>query len=143
MAPTAAGSGSSPQRGWAVNDPDELAQVLRVLEGIASSSDTGVSFADLVVLGGVAAVETAAKAGGYDVQVPFTPGRTDASQEQTDVESFSHLEPTSDGFRNVLGKEGRLPGEYRLVDRANLLGLSAPGDDRARRRPAGARRQHG
>jgi catalase-peroxidase len=115
-----------PQRGWAVNDPDELAQVLRVLEGIQSSSDTGVSLADLVVLGGVAAVEAAARAGGYDVQVPFTPGRTDASQEQTDVESFSHLEPTSDGFRNVLGKEGRLPGEFRLVDRANLLGLSAP-----------------
>ncbi len=115
-----------PQRGWAVNDPDDLAQVIRVLEGIASSSDTGVSFADLVVLGGVAAVEKAAKDGGYDVRVPFSPGRTDASQEQTDVESFSHLEPTSDGFRNVLGKEGRLPGEYRLVDRANLLGLTAP-----------------
>ena len=115
-----------PQRGWAVNDPDELAQVLRVLEGIQSSSDTGVSLADLVVLGGVAAVEAAAKAGGHDVPVPFTPGRTDASQEQTDAESFSHLEPTSDGFRNVLGKEGHLPGEYRLVDRANLLGLSAP-----------------
>ncbi len=121
-----------PQRGWLVNDPDELAPVLRVLEGVRAdfnASATGgvqVSLADLVVLGGAAAVEQAARAGGHDVQVPFTPGRTDATQEQTDVESFSHLEPTSDGFRNVLGKEGRLPGEYRLVDRANLLGLSAP-----------------
>ncbi|WP_209020573.1 catalase/peroxidase HPI [Nocardioides sp. 1609] len=121
-----------PQRGWPVNDPDELAQVLRVLEGVqadfnaAATGGVQVSLADLVVLGGAAAVEQAAKDGGHDVQVPFTPGRTDATQEQTDVESFSHLEPTSDGFRNVLGKEGRLPGEYRLVDRANLLGLSAP-----------------
>ena len=115
-----------PQRSWGVNDPDELAQVLRVLEGIQTSSSTPVSLADLVVLGGVAAVEKAAADGGYPVTVPFTPGRTDASQEQTDVESFTHLEPTTDGFRNVLGKEGQLPGEYRLVDRANLLGLSAP-----------------
>ncbi len=115
-----------PQRGWAVNDPDELAQVLRVLEGVQSSFGKPVSIADLVVLGGTAAVEKAAADGGVSVTVPFTPGRTDASQEQTDVESFSHLEPTSDGFRNVLGKDGRLPGEYRLVDRANLLGLSAP-----------------
>ncbi|WP_299055715.1 catalase/peroxidase HPI [uncultured Nocardioides sp.] len=119
-----------PQRGWAANDPDELDRVIRVLEGVKADFDaqgeTKVSFADLVVLGGVAAVEKAAKDGGVDVTVPFTPGRTDATQEQTDVDSFAWLEPDSDGFRNVLGKGGRLPGEYRLVDRANLLGLSAP-----------------
>ncbi len=121
-----------PQRGWPVNDPDELAQVLTTLERVqadfnaAATGGKRVSFADLVVLGGVAAVEKAAADGGYAVTVPFTPGRTDATQEQTDVESFSYLEPTTDGFRNVLGKEGHLPGEYRLVDRANLLGLTAP-----------------
>jgi catalase-peroxidase len=121
-----------PQRGWEANDPDQLAQVIRALEGIQeefNSSATGgkkVSFADLVVLGGVAAVEKAAKDAGHDVTVPFTPGRTDASQEQTDVESFSHMEPAADGFRNYRGKGNRLPGEYLLVDRANLLNLSAP-----------------
>jgi catalase-peroxidase len=120
-----------PQNGWAVNDPAVTGPVVSALEGIqaefnAASTGAQVSFADLVVLAGVAAVEKAASDGGVAVSVPFTPGRTDASQEQTDVESFSHLEPTSDGFRNVLGKDGRLPGEYRLVDRANLLGLSAP-----------------
>ncbi|HEY2204669.1 MAG TPA: catalase/peroxidase HPI [Pseudonocardia sp.] len=121
-----------PQREWEVNDPDQLARVLRTLEGIQSDfngSATGgkkVSLADLVVLGGAAAVEKAAKDAGHDVQVPFTPGRTDASQEQTDVESFSYLEPTADGFRNHRGKGHRLPGEYLLVDRANLLNLSAP-----------------
>ncbi|NMH98543.1 catalase/peroxidase HPI [Pseudonocardia acidicola] len=121
-----------PQRDWEVNDPDQLAQVIRTLEGIQeefNSSATGgkkVSFADLVVLGGAAAVEKAAKDAGHDVQVPFTPGRTDATQEKTDVESFSYLEPTADGFRNYRGKGHRLPGEYLLVDRANLLSLSAP-----------------
>jgi catalase-peroxidase len=121
-----------PQRDWEVNDPDQLAQVLRALESIQqefNSSATGgkkVSIADLVVLGGVAAVEKAAKDAGHDVQVPFTPGRTDASQEKTDVDSFSYLEPTADGFRNYRGKGHRLPGEYLLVDRANLLGLTAP-----------------
>ncbi|WP_181782677.1 catalase/peroxidase HPI [Pseudonocardia pini] len=115
-----------PQRGWEVNDPDELAQVIRVLEGIQSSYDGTVSFADLVVLGGVAAVEKAAADAGTPVSVPFTPGRTDATQEKTDVESFSYLEPTVDGFRNFRGKGHRLPGEYLLVDKANLLGLSAP-----------------
>ncbi|WP_280263642.1 catalase/peroxidase HPI [Nocardia wallacei] len=121
-----------PQLGWEVNEPDELAQVVRVLEGIQESfnaeqsGNTRVSFADLVVLGGVAAVEQAAKAAGHDVQVPFTPGRTDATQDQTDVESFSYLEPGADGFRNYLGKGNRLPAEYLLVDRANLLTLSAP-----------------
>jgi catalase-peroxidase len=121
-----------PQRGWEANDPDQLAQVIRTLEGIRSDfngSATGgkkVSFADLVVLGGVAAVEKAAKDAGHAVEVPFTPGRTDATQEQTDVESFAHLEPMADGFRNYRGKGQRLPGEYLLVDRANLLNLSAP-----------------
>jgi catalase-peroxidase len=121
-----------PQRNWEVNDPDTLAQVLRTLEGIQesfNSSQTGgkkVSLADLIVLGGAAAVEQAAKNAGYDIQVPFTPGRTDASQDQTDVESFAALEPTADGFRNYLGKGNRLPAEYLLLDKANLLTLSAP-----------------
>ncbi|WP_433508323.1 catalase/peroxidase HPI [Pseudonocardia halophobica] len=115
-----------PQRGWEVNDPDELAQVIRALEGVRASSGTEVSFADLVVLAGAAAIEKAAKDAGTPVAVPFTPGRTDATQEQTDVGSFAYLEPTADGFRNYRGKGHRLPGEYLLVDRANLLGLSAP-----------------
>jgi catalase-peroxidase len=120
-----------PQRGWEVNDPETLAQVLRTLEGIQESFNSAqsgkkVSLADLIVLGGSAAVEKAAKAAGHDVRVPFTPGRTDASQEQTDVESFAPLEPTADGFRNYRGKGNRLPSEYLLVDRANLLNLSAP-----------------
>jgi catalase-peroxidase len=121
-----------PQREWEVNDPDTLATVLRTLEGIQesfNSSQSGgkkVSLADLIVLGGCAAVEQAARNAGHDVHVPFTPGRTDASQEQTDVESFAPLEPTADGFRNYRGKGNRLPSEYLLVDRANLLTLSAP-----------------
>jgi len=121
-----------PQSGWEVNNPDELATVLRTLEGIQeafNAAQTGgkqVSLADLIVLAGTAAVESAAKSAGYDVEVPFTPGRTDASQEQTDVESFAALEPTADGFRNHLGKGNRLPAEYLLLDKANLLTLSAP-----------------
>jgi catalase-peroxidase len=121
-----------PQMGWEVNNPAELATVLRTLEGIQQGFNTSqaggkrVSLADLIVLGGCAAVELAAKNAGHDVQVPFTPGRTDASQEQTDVESFAALEPTVDGFRNYLGKGHRLPAEYLLLDRANLLTLSAP-----------------
>ena len=121
-----------PQSGWEVNDPDQLATVLRTLEGIQeafNASQTGgkqVSLADLIVLAGGAAVEQAAKDAGFDVEVPFTPGRADASQEQTDVESFAALEPTADGFRNYLGKGNRLPAEYLLIDRANLLTLSAP-----------------
>jgi catalase-peroxidase len=121
-----------PQRNWEVNEPDQLALVLRTLEGIQESfnrAQTGgkkVSLADLIVLGGCAAVEKAAKNAGYDVQVPFTPGRTDASQEQTDIESFVPLEPAADGFRNYRGKDNRLPSEYLLIDRANLLNLSAP-----------------
>ncbi|MEV7978569.1 catalase/peroxidase HPI [Streptomyces sp. NPDC086519] len=118
-----------PQRGWEVNDPDELAQVLRVLEGVQRDFNTGakkVSLADLIVLGGAAAVEKAAKDGGVDIEVPFTPGRVDATDEHTDAESFAALEPTSDGFRNYIGKGNRLRAEYLLLDRANLLGLSAP-----------------
>ncbi|MER7352009.1 catalase/peroxidase HPI [Nonomuraea dietziae] len=121
-----------PQSGWEVNDPDQLATVLRTLEGIQQSfnaAQTGgkqVSLADLIVLAGGAAVERAAKDAGFEVEVPFTPGRVDASQEQTDVESFAALEPTADGFRNYLGKGHRLPAEYLLLDRANLLTLSAP-----------------
>jgi catalase-peroxidase len=120
-----------PQNGWEVNDPDELATVLRTLEGVqeafnADRTDTQVSLADLIVLAGCAGVEQAAKSAGHDVEVPFTPGRSDASQEQTDVESFAALEPTVDGFRNYLGKGHRLPAEYLLLDRANLLTLSAP-----------------
>ncbi|MEU4346237.1 catalase/peroxidase HPI [Streptomyces sp. NPDC023838] len=120
-----------PQRNWEVNDPDELAQVLRTLEGIQTSFNSGsgakkVSLADLIVLAGSAAVEKAAKDGGVEVEVPFTPGRVDASQEQTDVESFDALEPAADGFRNYVGKGNRLPAEYLLLDKANLLNLSAP-----------------
>ncbi len=122
----------NPQRAWEANDPDTIAAVLRVLEGIQQAFNTSqaggtrVSLADLVVLGGCAAVESAARAAGHDVTVPFTPGRTDASQEETDEESFAALEPAADGFRNYLGKGHRLPAEYLLVDRANLLTLSAP-----------------
>jgi catalase-peroxidase len=118
-----------PQRNWEVNDPDTLATVLSALEGIQQSFNNGakkVSLADLIVLGGCAAVEQAARDAGQDVEVAFTPGRTDASQEQTDVESFVPLEPTVDGFRNYRGKGHRLPTEYLLIDRANLLTLSAP-----------------
>jgi len=121
-----------PQRGWEVNSPDALAKVLSTLEGIQqsfNSAQTGgkkISLADLIVLGGSAAVEQAAKNAGHDIQAPFTPGRTDASAEQTDAESFAALEPVADGFRNYGGKGNRLPAEYLLVDRANLLTLSAP-----------------
>jgi catalase-peroxidase len=99
---------------------------VRKLEEIQKASGTNVSFADLVVLGGVAAVEKAAKDAGFDITVPFSPGRGDATQEQTDVESFAYLEPSADGFRNYLGKGSELPAEYKLIDRANLLTLSAP-----------------
>ncbi|MEU0411551.1 catalase/peroxidase HPI [Streptomyces griseorubiginosus] len=118
-----------PQRGWEVNDPEQLAQVLRVLEGVQAEFNTGakkVSLADLIVLAGAAAVEKAAKDAGVAVEVPFTPGRVDATEEHTDVESFAALEPVADGFRNYLGKGNRLPAEYLLLDRANLLTLSAP-----------------
>jgi catalase-peroxidase len=121
-----------PQSGWEANDPDQLATVLRALAGIqeafnaAQAGGKQVSLADLIVLAGCAAVEQAAREAGLDTEVPFTPGRADASQEQTDVESFAALEPTADGFRNYLGKGNRLSAEYLLIDRANLLTLSAP-----------------
>jgi catalase-peroxidase len=121
-----------PQSGWEVNNPDQLAVVLRTLEGIqqafnaAQAGGKQVSLADLVVLAGGAAVQKAARDAGFDVQVPFAPGRADASQDHTDVESFAALEPTADGFRNYVGKISRLPAEYLLLDRANLLTLSAP-----------------
>jgi catalase-peroxidase len=118
-----------PQSGWDVNNPNELATVLRTLEGIQQSFNVGgkyVSLADLIVLGGSVGVELAAKAAGHEIEVPFTPGRTDALQEHTDVESFAVLEPAADGFRNYLGKGHRLPAEYLVIDRANLLNLSAP-----------------
>ncbi len=121
-----------PQSGWEVNNPDQLAVVLRTLEGIqqafnaAQAGGKQVSLADLVVLAGGAAVEKAARDAGFDVEVPFAPGRADASQDHTDVESFAALEPKADGFRNYVGKASRLPAEYLLLDRANLLTLSAP-----------------
>jgi catalase-peroxidase len=121
-----------PQRNWEVNDPAELAKVLKALEGIqqdfnrAQSGGKKVSLADLIVLGGAAAIEQAAKQAGHDVKVPFTPGRTDASQAQTDVVSFAALEPTADGFRNYFGKGNWLSPAEMLVDRANLLTLSVP-----------------
>ena len=116
-----------PQSGWEVNDPAELAAVLRTLEGIRSAyTAKSVSLADLIVLAGGVGVEQAAKAAGVTITVPFVPGRTDATAEQTDVESFAVLEPTSDGFRNFSGKGNQLPAEFLLVDRANLLSLSAP-----------------
>jgi catalase-peroxidase len=121
-----------PQSGWEVNEPDQLATVLRTLAGIQEAFNAGqaggkrVSLADLVVLAGGAAIEQAAKDAGFDVTVPFRPGRADTSQELTDVESFAPLEPAADGFRNYLGKGTRLPAEYLLIDRANLLNLSAP-----------------
>jgi catalase-peroxidase len=121
-----------PQIGWEVNEPAQLTTVLRTLEGIqgafnaAQAGGKRVSLADLIVLAGGAAVEQAARDAGFDVEVPFTPGRTDALQEQTDVESFASLEPKADGFRNYLGKGNQLPAEYLLLDRANLLNLSAP-----------------
>ena len=122
----------APQNGWAVNEPDELAQALRVLEGVredfnaAATGGVQVSLADVIVLAGAAGVEQAARDAGHDVTVPFTPGRTDATQEQTDESSMAWLEPAADGFRNYLGKGQLLPAEFLLVDRANLLGLSAP-----------------
>jgi catalase-peroxidase len=121
-----------PQNAWQVNDPDQLASVLGTLEGIRDAFNSGqaggkqVSLADLIVLGGSAAIEQAATVAGVDVEVPVTPGRTDALPEQTDAESFVPLEPTVDGFRNYGGAGHRLPAEYLLVDRANLLTLSAP-----------------
>lgn len=122
----------SPQKNWEVNQPDQLAKVLGVLEGIQKNFNNTrkdskkVSIADLIVLAGCAAVESAAKAAGYNVEVPFTPGRTDASQEMTDVESFAVLEPQADGFRNYQKKVYSVSAEEMLIDKAQLLELSAP-----------------
>ena len=122
----------SPQRDWAVNDPARLGDVLQALEAIQAdfnASQSGgkrVSLADLIVLGGCAAVEEAAKSAGSEIAVPFSPGRTDAVQEQTDVESFAVLEPTADGFRNYLANGHHRPAEALLVDRAQMLTLTAP-----------------
>ena len=121
-----------PQRGWAVNDPEELAKVLRTYEDIKRDFDANgaggkkVSIADLVVLGGSAAVEKAARDAGHDIEVPFVPGRADASQEQTDVEGMAYLEPKADGFRNYLSTRHPIPTEELLIDRAQLLRLTAP-----------------
>ncbi len=112
----------APQKDWPVNKPDELAQVLATLEKVQSEFDKPVSLADLIVLGGCAALEAA----GNGIKVPFTPGRTDASDEMTDHESFEYLEPKQDGFRNYLGTDLDRPGPETLLDRAQLLGLSAP-----------------
>jgi catalase-peroxidase len=115
-----------PQRSWAVNNPAQLAEVLPVLEQIQKNFGKNVSLADLIVLGGCAAVEKAAKDAGYDITVPFAPGRTDATQEQTDVEAFAVLEPKADGFRNYLSSGDKVPPEQRLIDRAYMLNLTAP-----------------
>ncbi|HHB76931.1 MAG TPA: catalase/peroxidase HPI [Desulfobulbus sp.] len=122
----------APQKDWEVNQPEQLAGVLQALEAIqeefnnAQSGDKKVSLADLIVLGGCAAIEQAARNGGHEVTVPFTPGRTDASQEQTDAQSFSVLEPCADGFRNYLRPDQKIRPEELLLDRAQLLTLTAP-----------------
>jgi catalase-peroxidase len=114
----------APQKDWDVNEPAKLAKVLKVYEDIKAG--TNASIADLIVLGGSVGVEQAAKAAGHDITVPFTPGRTDAAQDQTDVEGFAVLEPRADGFRNFLQVRFNVPTEELLVDRAQLLGLTAP-----------------
>ena len=122
----------APMKDWEVNNPAQLAKVLAKLEEVqsafnaAQSGGKKISMADLIVLAGSAAVEAAAKKAGHDLSVPFTPGRTDATQEMTDVESVGYLEPRQDGFRNYLGHELDRPGPETLVDRAHLLTLSAP-----------------
>ncbi|MGD8727075.1 MAG: hypothetical protein PVH40_05485 [Gemmatimonadales bacterium] len=122
----------APQKGWKVNEPAKLEKVLNTLESIqrefndAQSGGKKVSLADLIVLGGCAAVEQAAKSAGFAVEVPFAPGRTDASQEQTDTDAFAVLEPVADGFRNFQKAKFAVKGEELLVDKAQLLGLTAP-----------------
>ena len=122
----------TPQKDWDANDPDQLPHIIPVLEKIVDDFNVGrsdnvkISFADMVVLAGCAAVEAAAKAAGHDVTVPFSPGRTDSTDEMTDVESFGHLEPTADGFRNFCKPEHNRPAEELLVDKAHLLTLTAP-----------------
>jgi catalase-peroxidase len=122
----------APQKDWEANQPAQLAKVLGVLEGIqsdfnaAQTSGKKISLADLIVLAGAAGVEKAAKAGGHDISVPFTPGRTDASEAQTDIASFAALKPRADGFRNYIGGRQYMKPEEALVDRAQLLTLTAP-----------------
>ena len=115
-----------PQRNWEVNNPFQLSKVITTLEGIAKDSGRAVSTADMLVLGGCAAVEKAAKDAGVDVTVPFSPGRGDATQEQTDVEAMWHLEPQADGFRNYKKKHHRTPADELLIDKAQQLTLTAP-----------------
>jgi catalase-peroxidase len=122
----------APQKDWAVNQPEQLAKVLKALEGVQSAFNGAqaggkkVSLADLIVLAGGAGIEQAAKSAGHQVTVPFTPGRGDATQEQTDVESVGALEPVADGFRNYLKGKFKVPAEALLIDRAQLLTLSVP-----------------
>ena len=119
----------APQKDWEVNEPEQLAKTLSTLEGIKADFEARgvrISLADLIVLAGSVGIEEAARAAGHDISVPFTPGRTDATEEQTDAESFAPLEPRADGFRNYLGAAPAVPPEAMLVDRAQLLGLSAP-----------------
>jgi catalase-peroxidase len=116
----------APQKDWDVNQPEQLAEVLNALETVQAGFKKPVSMADLIVLGGAAAIESAAKAAGHSVSVPFTPGRGDATQEQTDAESFDVLEPQVDGFRNYQKKSFSVSAEELLIDRAQLLTLNAP-----------------
>ena len=115
-----------PQAGWDINVRADVASVIAELEQIAEASDADISVADIIVLGGSVGVEMAAKAAGHDLTVPFTPGRTDATQEMTEVDTFAHLEPVSDPFRNYLQKGGPIPAEHHMVDKAFMLGLTAP-----------------
>jgi catalase-peroxidase len=115
-----------PMKGWAVNQAAGVAEVVATLDEIRASSEIDVSLADLIVLAGAAAIEKAAADAGHDITVPFSPGRTDASQDQTDIESINYLEPTADGFRNYLAELHKRPAEELLVDKAHLLGLTAP-----------------
>ncbi len=116
----------APQKDWEVNEPEKLSRVLAAYERIKASSGLNVSIADLIVLGGSVGIEQAARAAGHTIEVPFTPGRTDATAEQTDVEGFKVLEPRADGFRNYLQVRFNVPTEELLVDRSQLLGLTAP-----------------
>ena len=115
-----------PQKNWEANNPVELDKVIKTYEGIQADFSGDVSIADLIVLGGNLGVETAAKSGGYDITVPFSQGRGDASQEQTDITSFGYLEPLADGFRNYINPALKASEEDMLIDRANLLTLSIP-----------------
>ena len=116
----------APQADWDVNVAAGVAATIAKLDEVRAASGTNVSLADMIVLGGNAAVEAAASAAGHSVSVPFTPGRTDADQENTDIESFSYLEPSADGFRNYVNKQGSVPAEHMLIDKAYMLNLSAP-----------------